>query len=41
MQSSIVLPRSNDLVYISLFVNIEIKTFGLLIQQSYVVFKTI
>ena len=38
---TIVLPRSNDHVYICLFVNIEIKTFGWHIQQSGVVLKTI
>ena len=38
---SIVLPRSNDHVYICLFVNIEIKTSGWHIQQSGVVLKTI
>ena len=31
---SIVLPRSNDHVYIGLFVNIQIKTSGSHIQQS-------
>ena len=39
--SPIVLPRSNDHVYICLFVNIEIKTSGWHIQQSNVVLKTI
>ena len=38
---SIVLPRSNDHVYICLFVNIEIKTVGWHIQQSGVVLKTV
>ena len=38
---SIVLSRSNDHVYICLFVNIEIKTSGWHIQQSGVVLKTI
>ena len=38
---TIVLPRSNDHVYICLFVNIEIKTLGWHIQQSVVVLKTI
>ena len=37
----IVLPRSNDHVYICLFVNIEIKTVGWHIQQSGVVLKTV
>ena len=37
----IVLPRSNDHVYICLFVNIQIKTSGWYIQQSGVVLKTI
>ena len=40
-ESTIVLPRSNDHVYICLFVNIEIKTLGWHIQQSGVVLKTI
>ena len=38
---TIVLPRSNDHVYICLFINIEIQTSGLHIQQSGVVLKTI
>ena len=38
---SIVLPRSNDHVYICLFVNIEINTLGWHIQQSGVVLKTV
>ena len=37
----IVLPRSNDHVYICFFVNIEIKTLGSHIQQSGVVLKTV
>ena len=37
----IVLPRSNDHVYICLFVNIEIKTLGWHVQQSGVVLKII
>ena len=36
---SIVLPRSNGYVYICLFVNIEIKTYGWHIQKSGVVFE--
>ena len=36
----IVLPRYYDYVYIFLFVNIEIKTFGWHIQNSGVVLKT-
>ena len=39
--TGIVQPRSNDHVYIFLFVNIEIKTLSLQIQQSCVVLKTI
>ena len=41
IKPSIVLPRSNDHVYICLFVNIEIKTVGWHIQQSGVVLKTV
>ena len=41
LKHSIVLPRSNDHVYICLFVNIEIKTVGWHIQQSGVVLKTV
>ena len=36
----VVLPRSNDHVYICLFVNVEIKTSGWHIQQAGVVLKT-
>ena len=39
--AAIVLPGSNDHVYICLFVNIEIKALGWHIQQSGVVLKTI
>ena len=35
------IPRSNDHVYICLFVNIDIKTLGWHIQQSGVVLKSI
>ena len=41
IKPSKVLPRSNDHVYICLFVNIEIKTVGWHIQQSGVVLKTV
>ena len=41
LKPSIVLPRSNDHVYICLFVNIGIKTIGWHIQQSGVVLKTV
>ena len=41
IRTVIVLPRSNDRVYICFFVNIEIKTLGLHIQQSGVVLKAI
>ena len=37
----IVLPRSNDYVYICLLVLIKIKTFGWHIQKSDVILKTI
>ena len=35
------LPRSSDCVYICMFVNIKIKTFGRHIQKSGVVLKTV
>ena len=37
--ASIVLPRSNDYVYICLFINIEIRTLGWHIQHSGIVFE--
>ena len=40
-ESDIVLPRSNDHVYICLFVNIEIITLGAHNQQPDVVLKTV
>ena len=39
--SAISLPRSNDYVYICLFVNIKIKTFGWHIQKLNVFLKTV